>query len=81
MGGITTQVWFADDAAAAAAAGSLADSLAWWKQLSTFGPGYGYYLNTSKPWLQLVVKENCYEAARTLFLILISTLQCPALKV
>ena len=61
--GIATQVWLADDSAAAAV-WSLADLLAWWKQLSTSGLGYGYYVNASKSWL--VVKENCYEAARTL---------------
>jgi len=47
--GLATQVWFADDAAA----GSLVDLLNWWKQLSTLGPGHGYYVNTlpSPGWL------------------------------
>jgi len=45
--GLATQVWFADDTAAAAA-GSLVDLLDWWKQLSTLGPGYGYYVNAAK---------------------------------
>ena len=49
---LATQVWFADDAAAA---GSLVDLLNWWKQLSTLGLGYGYYMNAVKSWL--VVKE------------------------
>jgi len=46
--GLATQVCFADDAAAA---GSLVDLLNWWKQLSTLGPGYGYYMNAAKSWL------------------------------
>ena len=53
---LATQVWFADDAAVA---GSLVDLLNWWKQLSTLGPGYGYYLNAAKSWL--VVKEDCFD--------------------
>jgi len=48
--GLATQVWFADDA------GSLVDLLNWWKQLSTLGPGYGYYANAAKSWF--VVKES-----------------------
>jgi len=35
--GKATQVWFADDAAA----GSLVDLLACWKQVSALGPGFG----------------------------------------
>ena len=62
LDGLATQVWFADDAAAA---GFLADLLVWWKQLSSLGPGYGYYVNASKSWL--VVKEDCYDTACTLF--------------
>ena len=61
LDGLATQVWFADDAAAA---GSLADLLVWWKQLSGLGPGYGYYVNASKSWL--VVKEDYYDTACTL---------------
>ena len=60
--GLATQVWFADDAAAA---GSLVDLLVWWKQLSGLGPGYGYCVNASKSWL--VVKEDYYDTACTLF--------------
>ena len=59
LDGLATKVWFADDAATAA--GSLADLLACWKQLSGLGPGYGYYMNASKSWL--VVKEDHYDTA------------------
>jgi len=59
---ISTQVWFADDAAAA---GSLVDVLSWWRKLSALGPGFGYYTNASKSWL--VVKENYYDAVCHLF--------------
>ena len=62
LDGLATQVWFADDAAAA---GSLADLLVWWKQLFGLGPGYGYYVNASKSWL--VVKEDYHDTACTLF--------------
>ena len=62
LDGLSTQVWFADDAAAS---GSLVDLLAWWKQLSGLGPDYGYYVNASKSWL--VIKEDYYDTACTLF--------------
>ena len=62
LDGLATQVWLADDAAAA---GSLAALLVWWKQLSGLGPGYGYYVNASKSWL--AVKDNYYDTACTLF--------------
>jgi len=39
--------------------------LDWWKQLSTLGPGYGYYVNAAKSWL--VVKEDCFDEACFLF--------------
>ena len=61
--GLAAQVWFAADDAAAA--GSLVDLLIWWKQLLTLGPGYGYHVNASKSWL--VVKEESFEEACTLF--------------
>jgi len=48
-----------------AAAGSLVDLLIWWKQLSTLGPGYGYYVNAAKSWL--VVKKDCFDEACSLF--------------
>ena len=59
---IATQVWFVDGAAAA---GSPVDVLAWWRKLSALGPGFGYYVNTSKSWL--VIKENYCDAACCLF--------------
>jgi len=49
--GLATQVWFTDDTAAA---GSLVGLLDRWKQLSTLGPEYGYYVNAayiSSGWL------------------------------
>ena len=60
--GLATQVWFTDDAAAA---GSLVNLRNWWKQLSTLGPGYGYYVNAVKSWF--VVKEDCFDEACSLF--------------
>ncbi len=39
-----TQIWYADDASAI---GSLTSLRAWWEELSTHGPKYGYYANAS----------------------------------
>ena len=47
-----------------AAAGSLVDLLNWWKQLSTLGPDYGYYVNAAKSWL---VVKDCFDEACSLF--------------
>ena len=42
------QVWYADDASAT---GSLSSIHTWWDELSSVGPGYGYFPNASKFWL------------------------------
>ena len=70
LDGLATQVWFADDAAAAR---SLAHLLVWWKQLSCLIPGYGYYFNASKS--RLVVKEDYCDTACTFLLVFLWALQ------
>ncbi len=57
-----TQIWYADDASAI---GSLTSLRAWWEELSTHGPKYGYYANASKTWL--VTKENAQSEASEIF--------------
>ena len=42
------QVWYADDSTAA---GSLSDVKKWWDEISSLGPGYGYFPNCSKTYL------------------------------
>ncbi len=54
-----TQIWYA------AAIGSLTDLRAWWEELSTHGPKYGYYANAAKTWL--VTKENVRSEALEIF--------------
>ncbi len=44
----TQQVWYADDASATGGSGDLR---AWWDDLCSKGPAYGYHLNASKTWL------------------------------
>jgi hypothetical protein len=56
------QVWFADDASAAAALDSLKR---WWDKLVNIGPKFGYYVNPIKSWL--VVKEELREKAERIF--------------
>ena len=55
----TNQVWFADDATCA---GTCTQLRAWWKNLFSIGPTFGYYPNGSKT--HLVVKEDYEERAR-----------------
>ena len=57
-----TQAWFADDASAA---DKLSQLHKWWTILAEVGPRYGYFVNAPKTWL--VVKENLYEVAVSLF--------------
>ena len=56
------QIWFADDATAG---GRLNDLREWWYSLSELGPGYGYFVNSSKSWL--IVKEKDLDEAQHLF--------------
>ena len=56
------QVWFADDAAAV---GRIVDLCDWWDRISTYGPGFGYFPNTSKTWL--VTKEGFHDDAISIF--------------
>lgn len=60
--GITTQVWFADDAAAAA---KLSDLRKYWDLLVLKGPAYGYYPKPSKTFL--IIKDGLEEQARLIF--------------
>ena len=57
-----SQVWFADDATAAASCHNLRS---WWDQLSAIGPQYGYHPNASKTFL--VVKDEYEDEAKTVF--------------
>ena len=60
--GDSTQVWYADDAAAAGKISCLRD---WWDKLSLLGPKFGYYPNPSKSWL--ITKESFLSDANTIF--------------
>ena len=60
--GDNTQVWYADDAAAAGNLSCLRD---WWDKLSLLGPKFGYYPNASKSWL--ITKESFLSDANTIF--------------
>ena len=57
-----TQAWFADDASAE---DKLIQLHKWWTILAEVGPHYGCFVNAPKTWL--VVKENLYEVAVSLF--------------
>ena len=56
----TTQIWFADDAAAG---GRLQLLREWWEKLNHFGPIYGYFPNAMKTYL-IVKPEKAAEAER-----------------
>ena len=60
--GENTQVWYADDAAAAGKISSLRE---WWDKLSTTGPMFGYFPNASKSWL--VTKHTSLSDANAAF--------------
>ena len=55
------QVWYMDDSTAA---GSLGDLRKWWDEISSLGPGYGYFPNGSK--IHLIVKSEYAEHAKFL---------------
>jgi len=55
-------IWFADDSGAA---GKLKALKKWWDALQLSGPAYGYFPKPSKTWL--IVKDEFYEEAKTLF--------------
>ena len=57
------QIWYADDAAAAA--GKLSDLKVWWDRLVELGPDYGYFPNALKSWL--IIKEYNLMEAETIF--------------
>ena len=57
-----SQIWFADNATAAAFCHNLRS---WCDQLSTIGPQYGYHPNASKTFL--VVKDEYEDEAKTIF--------------
>jgi hypothetical protein len=59
---LTKQVWFADDASAAATCCHLRH---WWDRLSQEGPKYGYYPNAAKTYL--IVKEEYLSSAEQAF--------------
>ena len=55
-------MWYGDDTSAT---GSLSSNHTWWDELSSVGPGYGYFLNASKTWL--VTKSEHLDKAKQLF--------------
>ena len=58
----TTQVWYADDAAAG---GKLSNIRSWWDHLLKIGPDYGYYPNAAKT--SIIVKEEHLSKATSAF--------------
>ncbi len=57
-----TQVWYADDGSAL---GTVTNLREWWDELARLGPGYGYFPNPSKTWLD--TKEDCHSNAVAAF--------------
>ena len=55
---VTTQTWFADDAASG---GKLRDIQSWWEKLIIHGPRFGYFPNAAKTFL-LVKSPKLAEA-------------------
>ena len=62
LDGCCTQVWYADDSAAA---GKITQVWQWWETLAKEGPRFGYFVNPDITWL--VTKEAHLEAATSLF--------------
>ena len=62
LDGFARQVWYADDATGA---GSFDQVRAWWDEIITHGPVYGYHANASKTWL--IVKEGDFDRATEIF--------------
>ena len=60
--GNSTQIWYADDAAAT---GKIADLRDWWDKLTKEGPDFGYFPNPSKTWL--VTKEGYHTTGTSIF--------------
>lgn len=60
--GDNTQVWYADDAAAA---GKITALRKWWDELTASGPKFGYFPNASKSWL--VTKQAFLSDASSTF--------------
>ena len=56
------QAWYADDASAP---GSLKHLRAWWDELLSLGPAYGYNANALKPWL--ITKQQYLQTAKEAF--------------
>ena len=56
------QVWYADDSAAF---GSLEQLRSWWDRLTTEGPRFGYFANSSKTWL--ITKDQYLHNAANIF--------------
>ena len=59
---MSTQAWYADDAAAA---GSTANIRCWWDMITKAGPMFGYYPNALKT--HLIVKQEYVQLAKDLF--------------
>ena len=60
--GIAKQAWYADDSAAGS---SISNLKKWWDLISSLGPKYGYYPNSSKT--KLLVKDQFTKLAKTTF--------------
>ena len=60
--GNSTQIWYADDAAAT---GKITDLRDWWDKLTKEGPVFGYFPNPSKTWL--VTKEGSHTTGTSTF--------------
>jgi len=58
----TKQVWYADDSTAAC---SIENLRKLWDEISSLGPGYGYFPNGNKT--RLIVKSDHAEQAQSLF--------------
>ena len=56
----TKQIWYADDAAAAA--DTIGGLRQWWNKLMEHGPAFDYLPNAKKSWL--IVKEGNLDAAK-----------------
>ena len=56
------QVWYTDDSAAF---GSLEQLRSWWDRLTTEGPRFGYFANSSKTWL--ITKDQYLHNAANIF--------------
>ena len=62
LGEFAKKIWYADDGGGG---GTLDQLLAWWQDLQTSGPLFGYFPKASKTWL--IVKPGNLERAQTMF--------------